>query len=309
MTGEAPLPLTCATRALACISSGYLDTEPHCVSKWVVQTPDDPALPIVPCPTKNVRISATQMALAILLSATLQQHHLQGMKNDEEIESGSNVFDVVEIVFQLHKCIAIGIAVLVVNLRPTGDSGLHGMALAVTGDAIGKHLDKFRAFRPRSHDGHIALHDVPELGQLVETQFSQNTPNRRDAWVVLSRPDRAGCRFRVHVHGTKLIERKNTSVHADSPLPVEDRPARTGFDGQSNQDHNRQSTEKPAKPKQDRVDALGGERLLARSKLRGEDKLRYLDLTDADTLRGHFIRIGGVFDHDTGEVDLEKFLH
>src|SRR5205814_7804277 len=90
--------------------------------------------------------------------------------------------------------------------------------------------DLGRQWRPRPDDTHLAPQHVDELGQLVDAELADETPDRRDAWIFLNleyRPVLLICRQELHLelfgvgdHRAKLQHVQGTPVHADS-LPLE----------------------------------------------------------------------------------------
>src|SRR4051812_34654720 len=93
--------------------------------------------------------------------------------------------------------------------------------------------------RPRPHEAHLALEDVPELGELVEAQMPQAAPDARDARVVLEvkpvRIDAVGeelrsARLRVHVHRPELEDVEAPAALADAALSEEHGTGRVELD-------------------------------------------------------------------------------
>src|SRR4051812_26172227 len=100
--------------------------------------------------------------------ASPQEHGLDRLDDDEQIELHRHVLDVEQVVLQLlHRVLEAG-AVGVAHLRPPGEPGFDDMALAVERDLLAERLHELGAFGARSDQAHLADEDVPELRQLVE---------------------------------------------------------------------------------------------------------------------------------------------
>src|SRR4051794_18876421 len=80
--------------------------------------------------------------VASSLRAAAQQHGFKRVENDVRIERGRQVFDVVQIVFKLDDGVLDGVAVLVVDLRPAGDSRFDAQALAVIRNLLLQDVDE-----------------------------------------------------------------------------------------------------------------------------------------------------------------------
>jgi len=87
-------------------------------------------------------------------------------------------------------------------------------------------LDEERPLRPRPHERHLPLEDVPELGQLVEVVPAEEPAERRAARIVLARPDRPRVLLGADGHRTELGHGEGLAVEPHPFLPVEDRPRR-----------------------------------------------------------------------------------
>ena len=71
------------------------------------------------------------------------------------------------------------------DLRVARQAGLDLEPIAEVGEGAAVFLDNFGTLRPRPHDGHVALQDVDQLGQLVDAEHANPPAHRRDAAVVL----------------------------------------------------------------------------------------------------------------------------
>src|SRR5260370_40392830 len=68
---------------------------------------------------------ACSTCVRALLRAAAQQHDLGGVEQDVGVERWRQIFDVVQVVFELGDSVLEGVAVFVVNLCPTGYARLH----------------------------------------------------------------------------------------------------------------------------------------------------------------------------------------
>src|ERR1035437_6430017 len=102
-----------------------------------------------------------------------EQGRLQGMKHNVGVQRRRKILDVVTVELQLLDGILGRAAVLLIDLRPSGDARFHAQTLTVVGDFLLQHRGEFRPLRARPDDGHFAAHHVEQLRQLVETQPAQ----------------------------------------------------------------------------------------------------------------------------------------
>ena len=112
------------------------------------------------------------------------------------------------------------------------------MALPVVGNLFVEGFDKLRALGTGAHNRHLALQDVEELRQLVETDGADDAADCGDARIVLLSPHRARADLGIDAHGAELVDREQRVIQADTSLAVEHRSG--GGDGQRGEQHNRQ---------------------------------------------------------------------
>src|SRR5262249_57898794 len=129
-----------------------------------------------------------------------------------------------EVVPQLLHRVLDARAVAVLDLRPAGDARPDGVTLHVEGDLARELLDEERTFGPRADEAHVALEDVPELGQFVEPRHPDEAADPRHAFVFVARPDGPARLLGVGPHRSKLVERERPAVLADALLRVQRRP-------------------------------------------------------------------------------------
>src|SRR6266404_6969109 len=98
------------------------------------------------------------------------------------------------------------------------------MALFVEGNFLGQLGHEMRAFGPRANEIHVALQNVPELGNFVHANLADEAAHSRHALVFSLSPD-GPVLFGINAHGTKLHQRNYATVLADSFLFVQYRTA------------------------------------------------------------------------------------
>src|ERR1035438_4082513 len=97
------------------------------------------------------------MAALRSLGTPAFQNGLDGLEHNQQIQTNGGVLEVEEVVLKFFERILDATAVLVLYLRPTGKARPHHVAHPVKRDLFREHLHKFRTFRPRADEGHIAL--------------------------------------------------------------------------------------------------------------------------------------------------------
>src|SRR5581483_11322301 len=98
-----------------------------------------------------------------LLSAATEQDDLQSFEDDLQIEHGGNVFDIIEIVVKLFDRVLFTVSVRVGDLRPAGDSGLHGESKMIIRDLLFEFGNKKRPLGSRADKTHLSLQHIHHL--------------------------------------------------------------------------------------------------------------------------------------------------
>src|SRR5207245_8062221 len=101
----------------------------------------------------------------------------QRMQQEYQVEAQGPALDVVEVV--LDALLDRRAAAPAVDLRPSGDAGLHLVAQHVAGDAPPELLDERRSLGARPDQAHVTAQHVEELRQLVEAEAPQHGAERR----------------------------------------------------------------------------------------------------------------------------------
>src|SRR5690606_28223402 len=117
----------------------------------------------------------------LLSGALAEQHDLDRVEKDEEIQEQRVVLDVVEVVLQLGACILDRRAIRIAHLRPAGDTRLHAVAYVVVGNVLDQVAHEERALGARADETQVAAQDVDELRQLVDSRAPQEPAYRGDA--------------------------------------------------------------------------------------------------------------------------------
>src|SRR3546814_9780347 len=90
---------------------------------------------------------------------------------------------------------------------------------------------EFRALRARPDETHLALDDVDDLRQLIDSELADDATDIGDPGIVARRPHRP-VGFRIDRHATELDDVEGATVQANALLAVKYRPRRLDPDGQ-----------------------------------------------------------------------------
>src|SRR6266542_4334157 len=125
-----------------------------------------------------------------------------------------------------------------VDLGHARETGSHAVPRVVAGNRLERHevavpaeLDLRGQECPRAHEAHVALEDVPELGQLVQGRRPEKASHPRHPCVAMSRLTWPELGVRVRHHGAEFQAREAPPAPAHTLLRVEDRPTVLEFDG------------------------------------------------------------------------------
>lgn len=93
------------------------------------------------------------------------------------------------------------------------------------------------AFGAGAYDGHVAFQDVQELGELVDTDSTDEAADRGDSWIVLACGESGNAVFLcIHTHATEFVDRKYLPVFGEAVLLVEGGAA-VSFDKKTDDEH------------------------------------------------------------------------
>ena len=151
-----------------------------------------------------------------LIYDPFDQRHKQNLDVEEEIP----VLDVVNVVADAR--LDGGVPPQAVDLGPAGDAGTDLVLHHVQGDLLLELPHIVGHLRPGTHQAHVPLEDVEELGQLVDGQLPQD--GAKPGLAVVHVPAPAGVLVRVDPHGAELVHFEELFVPAHPLLPEDHRP-------------------------------------------------------------------------------------
>lgn len=106
-----------------------------------------------------------------------------------QVKAERPVLDVIKVIFK--PLINRGILPESMYLCPSCNTGFDFMPEHVFGYFFPEFFDKNRPFRTRSHQTHLPLQNIDELGNFIQTKFSQKLTEFRYSWVTREAHDRA----------------------------------------------------------------------------------------------------------------------
>src|SRR6056297_1891833 len=220
----------------------------------------------------------------VLAGALAPEDDFGGLQHDHQVQQEAVVFDVIEIVLQFRDGVLLGGTVLVLELGPAGDAGLHRVAFGVEGNVLLELRDELGPLGAGPDDAHLAAENVQELWQLIEAELAQHRTHSGDARVVLLRPLRLARRLRIFDHAAELEHVEVLAVQPDPPLTVEHRSAESvlQLDGQGAQRHHRQGDHHRQQAHEQVQTALGRPAQRRDAEAGGEDHPARVYQVDAD---------------------------
>jgi hypothetical protein len=192
-------------------------------------------------------------------SAAVEDHDWESPRHDLEIFHEGLALEVLEVVLDLGPNVVHAGVVRPVDLRPSGDPRASLLAQRIVLDVLAQLGEDARALGARADDVHVALDDVEQLGDFVETGLAKEATDGGDARIALRGPYGTSSLLCIHAHGAELIDRERPStnvrmtaveegggeaaaaVDTDAGLDVENRPPRRQLDRQGDQEENRRS--------------------------------------------------------------------
>jgi len=165
----------------------------------------------------------------------MEQSRPDRQENNAHVENEAPVLEIVEIVFD--PSLDRGIAAPAVHLSPARNPNFEAVARVVGVNVVKKLLYEIRAFRPGSHNTHVAPKHVEELRKFVEARSPQEDAERGPAWIVLDRPAGIALRRGRDPHGTEFQHGEYVPVEPDALLAEEYRPRRAQFGPHRDREH------------------------------------------------------------------------
>lgn len=153
------------------------------------------------------------------LCALLGEEDTEGGEHQLQIRDDGHVVDVHQVEFQFF----IGIrVVLSVDLGIAGEAGFDLEAELKIREELIVLLRDLRPFRSRPHHAHVALQDVPELGQFVQAALADEAADRRDAVVLVAGGEAGHAVFLgVCAHAAELIDGELSPVLGEAHLLID----------------------------------------------------------------------------------------
>ncbi len=178
------------------------------------------------------------------VSAPAQDDGGDGLDQNFEIAKHAAAFDIFDVEPDLLVEGELGAA------SDLPEAGQAGGNLQTASIFVGVKLDFARQGRPGADEGHIALEDIDQLGQLVEAGAAEDAAEGGDSRVALHF-EGAGVDVLVELgelvleavgvadHGAELVEAEDAFVLTDPVVSVEDRAAILQPDDQGDQGEDR----------------------------------------------------------------------
>src|SRR6266542_2491790 len=135
---------------------------------------------------------------------TPEEHNPGCFEQDEGVEHRRLIFDVVEVVLMFFPRVLERSAIVVADLRPSGQPRFDQVTLGIIRNSLFELFDEDRAFGPRPDQAHLAANDIEQLRQFINPPFANP---------------------RAHAHRTELDDPECRVVKSDPLLQVEDRAA------------------------------------------------------------------------------------
>lgn len=169
-----------------------------------------------------------------LLCPPHAEHGFGGFQDDLDVQERVAVLKVVQVVLKFFLGVLDPRGVAVVDLSPAGDAGAEPVAVGVEGDLFFVFGGEFGLLRAGPHDAHLATEDVPELGDLIQAELAEDSPDRGyEVGVVVSE---AGFRVFAVFHGAELVHCEGFAAKSRSGLSEEHGEAGVDYDGRNNDD-------------------------------------------------------------------------
>lgn len=193
------------------------------------------------------------MTLRNSLRALLHKEDLRGREHDLEVFEEAGLGDI----HQIHQELVVGRRiVLAIDLSIAGESALGLEAEVPLREFFFVLGGDLGAFGAGAYDGHVAFQDVQELGELVDTDSTDEAADRGDSWIVLACGESGNAVFLcIHTHATEFVDRKYLPVFGEAVLLVEGGAA-VSFDKKTDDEHGDGEDDEGCEGEDDVDDAL-----------------------------------------------------
>src|SRR6266508_2244046 len=151
--------------------------------------------------------------------------------------------DVIEIVFELLDCVAVALAIGIIDLSPAGDSRFYQVPEMIKRNCPLVAFGAFAPLRAWADEAHVALEDIPELRKLVEPQFAQPTPEGSDPRVAFARVNIFVLLRGARAHRSEFKNNERSFVPADPFLLKKNRTPLSDPDEQGDQREKRSAND------------------------------------------------------------------
>ena len=187
------------------------------------------------------------------LRALLHKQDLRGREHDLEVFEEAGLGDI----HQIHQELVVGRRiVLAIDLGIAGESALGLEAEVPLREFFFVLGGDLGAFGAGAYDGHVAFQDVQELGELVDTDSTDEAADRGDSWIVLACGESGNAVFLcIHTHATEFVDRKYLPVFGEAVLLVEGGAA-VSFDKKTDDEHGDGEDDEGCEGEDDVDDAL-----------------------------------------------------
>src|SRR5882724_1968599 len=165
----------------------------------------------------------TLTLIGILVDKAVPERHPENF----HVKDQGPVLDIVQVM--LKALLQRRIATPTVHLGPASHASFDTMPQHIARDALTKFLNQDGPLRAWSHQAHLALEDIPELGQFIQTQPPQERAQRGAAWIVLLGPHHTGLALGIVTHSAKFHHTKDCAIKAHTLLRVEHRTTGSHF--------------------------------------------------------------------------------
>lgn len=166
------------------------------------------------------------------------------------------------------------------------------MAIGVFGVFFLELFDEVRPFRSRTDEAHVAVEDVEDLRQFVESRGTDEFPYFRDARVVVRGQLGTRIFFGVRTHGTEFVNLVFFAKAADADLAVEDRAVVFEFDGDGHGDGKGQGADGCDSRDDDVYGPLDGTLFDAEAQALGPEDRDVVDFLEHGAVTEDFVRTG-----------------
>src|SRR5215470_16765471 len=92
-----------------------------------------------------------------------EEHNARRFEQDESVEHRRLIFDVVEVVLMFFPRVLERSAIVIADLRPSGQPRFNQVTLGVIRNSLFELFDEDRAFGPRPDQSHLAANDIEQL--------------------------------------------------------------------------------------------------------------------------------------------------